>query len=450
MTLLEKLKQPTETDGGRDAYGEQRESAGEKRLGRVLKRSTLTALNQTVPLGTVLEAKETIEGAIAGKRAPSGWNPAQVARDWRGHRVALRAVAPVVERIRGAAGDEVSRIDAAIRDARVASGSAGVRFSDEGGMERAAPEPAEVQALKERRAAAVADALTREALAYHEAGVKAPMSYEWRRRMADGGVADLVSYGIAGLMKMARLHQLEKWRDEGRELPLAAQAELDLYHADQQLMQDVGMSMSAGVTTGIAEMVPYMGKMRVTQPGVKALQRATGLRKGIAAAKLGHKQAAGRLSRAGLKVVEGAVRLGAASVGAAARMLVDPATYAGVIERQLPTFETRAEGDAFRSVFADEGQGAGEAWYNGMAEGFASYLGEVSGDAAMAPFKKLDTAARGRLMKLALARRVGKLDGPVRRVASLDTWVAYAPRLEEAILPQTGDVLKGILELAEY
>jgi 2-oxoisovalerate dehydrogenase E1 component len=42
------------------------------------------------------------------------------------------------------------------------------------------------------------------------------------------------------------------------------------------------------------------------------------------------------------------------------------------------------------------------------------------------------------------------LDGPVRRVASLDTWVAYAPRLEEAILPQTGDVLKGILELAAY
>ena len=42
------------------------------------------------------------------------------------------------------------------------------------------------------------------------------------------------------------------------------------------------------------------------------------------------------------------------------------------------------------------------------------------------------------------------LDGPVRRVASLDTWVAYAPKLEEAILPQTGDVLKGILELAAY
>jgi 2-oxoisovalerate dehydrogenase E1 component len=42
------------------------------------------------------------------------------------------------------------------------------------------------------------------------------------------------------------------------------------------------------------------------------------------------------------------------------------------------------------------------------------------------------------------------LDGPVRRVASLDTWVAYAPRLEEAILPQTADVLEGILDLARY
>ena len=42
------------------------------------------------------------------------------------------------------------------------------------------------------------------------------------------------------------------------------------------------------------------------------------------------------------------------------------------------------------------------------------------------------------------------LDGPVRRVASLDTWVAYAPQLEDAILPQTADVLEGILELAEF
>jgi 2-oxoisovalerate dehydrogenase E1 component len=42
------------------------------------------------------------------------------------------------------------------------------------------------------------------------------------------------------------------------------------------------------------------------------------------------------------------------------------------------------------------------------------------------------------------------LDGPVRRVASLDTWVAYAPQLEDAILPQVDDVLQAIIELAAY
>jgi 2-oxoisovalerate dehydrogenase E1 component len=42
------------------------------------------------------------------------------------------------------------------------------------------------------------------------------------------------------------------------------------------------------------------------------------------------------------------------------------------------------------------------------------------------------------------------LDAPVRRVAALDTFVAYAPQLEEAILPQVADVLKAITELKGY
>jgi len=42
------------------------------------------------------------------------------------------------------------------------------------------------------------------------------------------------------------------------------------------------------------------------------------------------------------------------------------------------------------------------------------------------------------------------LDGPVRRVASLDTWVAYAPALEQAILPQSADVLQALLELSDF
>jgi 2-oxoisovalerate dehydrogenase E1 component len=42
------------------------------------------------------------------------------------------------------------------------------------------------------------------------------------------------------------------------------------------------------------------------------------------------------------------------------------------------------------------------------------------------------------------------LDAPVRRVAALDTPVAYYPDLEEEILPQSADVLKAIQQLARY
>ena len=42
------------------------------------------------------------------------------------------------------------------------------------------------------------------------------------------------------------------------------------------------------------------------------------------------------------------------------------------------------------------------------------------------------------------------LDAPVKRVASLDTWVAYAPQVERAILPEPEDVLKAIEEIAAY
>jgi 2-oxoisovalerate dehydrogenase E1 component len=42
------------------------------------------------------------------------------------------------------------------------------------------------------------------------------------------------------------------------------------------------------------------------------------------------------------------------------------------------------------------------------------------------------------------------LDAPVRRVAALDTPVAYYPALEEAILPQSADVLKAVVDVAHY
>jgi 2-oxoisovalerate dehydrogenase E1 component len=44
----------------------------------------------------------------------------------------------------------------------------------------------------------------------------------------------------------------------------------------------------------------------------------------------------------------------------------------------------------------------------------------------------------------------GQLDAPIKRVAALDTPVAYYPTLEEFILPQAADVLKAIQETAAY
>jgi len=54
-----------------------------------------------------------------------------------------------------------------------------------------------------------------------------------------------------------------------------------------------------------------------------------------------------------------------------------------------------------------------------------------------------------------IAARIGEqfytdLDGPVRRLAAKDTFVGYAPELEDFILPQTADILKAIEELAAY
>jgi 2-oxoisovalerate dehydrogenase E1 component len=42
------------------------------------------------------------------------------------------------------------------------------------------------------------------------------------------------------------------------------------------------------------------------------------------------------------------------------------------------------------------------------------------------------------------------LDAPVKRVASLDCFVSYAPDVEDATLPQTEDILKAIREIVAY
>ena len=43
-----------------------------------------------------------------------------------------------------------------------------------------------------------------------------------------------------------------------------------------------------------------------------------------------------------------------------------------------------------------------------------------------------------------------QLDAPVRRVAATDTFVAYQPKLEDAILPQTEDIVQAVRGLVDY
>jgi 2-oxoisovalerate dehydrogenase E1 component len=64
-----------------------------------------------------------------------------------------------------------------------------------------------------------------------------------------------------------------------------------------------------------------------------------------------------------------------------------------------------------------------------------------------------DTRAHG--FGAEIAARVSEelfehLDAPVRRVAALDTFVAYAPQLEDHILPQVDDVYRAVTELCAY
>jgi 2-oxoisovalerate dehydrogenase E1 component len=54
-----------------------------------------------------------------------------------------------------------------------------------------------------------------------------------------------------------------------------------------------------------------------------------------------------------------------------------------------------------------------------------------------------------------IAARIGdelfdSLDAPVRRVAAMDTFVAYQPQLEDMILPQPDDLYRAMLEMAKY
>src|SRR5437660_1341567 len=58
------------------------------------------------------------------------------------------------------------------------------------------------------------------------------------------------------------------------------------------------------------------------------------------------------------------------------------------------------------------------------------------------PSKALDVAG--------LLRTAIRCDAPVKRVAAVDTFCAYQPKLEDVILPQTSHIAAAVKQLLEY
>jgi 2-oxoisovalerate dehydrogenase E1 component len=82
-------------------------------------------------------------------------------------------------------------------------------------------------------------------------------------------------------------------------------------------------------------------------------------------------------------------------------------------------------------------------------ETIAASVGKT-GRAIVAHEDVLSFGYGGEIAALISERLFEFLDAPVRRVAALDTFVAYAPSLESTILPQVDDLRRAMMELSRY
>ena len=73
-----------------------------------------------------------------------------------------------------------------------------------------------------------------------------------------------------------------------------------------------------------------------------------------------------------------------------------------------------------------------------------------TGKVLIAPEDRLTGGVGGEVAALIAEHAFDYLDGPIKRVAALDTHVAFSPPLEEYILPNTNKIVEAIRELAAY
>ena len=119
-------------------------------------------------------------------------------------------------------------------------------------------------------------------------------------------------------------------------------------------------------------------------------------------------------------------------------------TYGAVVERSLRAAEALARAEGVQAEVIDLRSLSPLDW-----ETVAASVGKT-GRALVAYEDCLSWGYGAEIAALVAERLFEFLDAPVRRIAGLDTYIAYEPGLEAAILPQVEDLRRVMAELAAY
>ncbi len=119
-------------------------------------------------------------------------------------------------------------------------------------------------------------------------------------------------------------------------------------------------------------------------------------------------------------------------------------TYGALVERSRRAAEALADGEGVQAEVIDLRSLAPFDW-----ETIAASVGKTG--KVLVAYEDVRSFGYGAEIAALIADRLFEyLDAPVRRLAARDTFVAYEPTLEKAILPQIEDVRSAILDLHRY
>ena len=222
----------------------------------------------------------------------------------------------------------------------------------------------------------------------------------------DRNLMEYLPFSPAGMTRMIRLNQLaEKYlRDGPEKMSEHERLEIENYLLDKQLRRDVGETMTARVTEGVAKIFPYAMEIFMSGPLAAVLRKGS---KGVAAKaalKASEKKLLGKLlgTKIGGKALNAARAVAVESMIGGIRVGLNPAGFIeDTVRRTMPEIQlTPDEHGQFEAEVLQEGQGAGKAALNTFLDRWVEYTSEEAGEYFRA--LRLPTPLRNRLMKVAL------------------------------------------------